>query len=103
MLHRTPFFIVVALALGLAAVQPAFAGRGAGTITARAQVISDRPSRDAEEAGEAFLGTLQGSEGLSGAATCHSLLAADGLSQLSIVPAPGLPAAQQLLIEFVAN
>jgi hypothetical protein len=105
MLHRTPLFIVavLALALGLAIAEPAFAGRGAGTITARAQVISDRPSRDAQEAGEALLRAMGGSGGSSDAVSWGSLLAADGLSQLSIVTTAGTPTAQLLVIEFVAN
>ena len=103
MLHRTPLFIMAALVLALAVVQSAFAEHGAGTITARAQVISDRPSRDAQEAGEALLRAMGGSGGASDAVSWGSLLAADGLSQLSIVTTAGTPTARILIIEFVAN
>jgi hypothetical protein len=103
MLHRTPLFIVAALALALAVVQSAFAEHGAGTITARAQVISDRPSRDAQETGEALLRALRESGNSSDAAPWSSLLAVDGLSQLTIVTTAATPMAQQLVIEFVAN
>ena len=102
MLHRTPLFIMAALVLALAVVQSAFAEHGAGTITARAQVISDRPSRDAQEAGEALLLALRESGGSSDAAPSSSLLV-DGLSQLTIVTTAATPMAQQLVIEFVAN
>jgi hypothetical protein len=100
MLHRT-FSIMAALTLALGAAPPAFAG--AGTIGARAKVLPDRPSRDAREAGETLWRAMDGSEGTPGVTRGGPVLVAGGLSQLSIVSAPGTPAGQRLIIEFVAN
>lgn len=101
MLHRPRAIVMTALTLALLAAPPAFAG--AGTIRARAKVLPDRPSRDAREAGAAYWRAMVGAEGTPGATRGGRVLVAGGLSQLSIVSAPGTPAGQRLIIEFVAN
>ena len=73
---------------------------GAGTITARAQVISDYPSREAVRAGAAYVEAW-----LTSKTASHPVVfAVDGLAQLSIQPTiEGVPAKQRLVIEYVAN
>ena len=98
MLHRMSSLVVGALALGLGlgSSQPVLAG--AGTIMARAQVISDYPSRAAVRAGAAYVEAW-----LTKTASHPSLLAIDGLAQLSIQSTIDDRRAECLVIEFVAN
>jgi hypothetical protein len=101
MLHRMSSLVAgaFALGLGLGSSQPVLAG--AGTIMARAQVISDHPSRAAVTAGAAYVEAWLKSDAKT--ASHPSLLAIDGLAQLSIQPTIEDPRAERLLIEYVAN